>query len=259
VGEPTRRKRRRPRLSDEASAHVRELDISVTPADVRALETLQTGLDTAAERGDYDRVEQLDLEFHRTIYRLAGTPKISWLLGATLRYAPREFFAAVPGLAGGFGPRSPRRPHSPAQPRRRGGSDGDAQARHRRWGAARAAPRPADYRPVTQRARATSSTPSIVAHRRLADPQILRDALSTGAPTVVTEPITLGRTLRRRTGDVLARFDRPGTSNGRRRRSTAASSTSGAPPSASATSPTTSSDHCSTPAGFKPRLHRLLR
>jgi len=66
---------------------VRELDISATPADVRALETLQTGLDTAAERGDYDRVEQLDLEFHRPIYRLAGTPKISWLLGATLRNA----------------------------------------------------------------------------------------------------------------------------------------------------------------------------
>jgi len=68
-----------------------------TPADVRALENLQTGLDAAAERGDYDRVEQLNFEFHRTIYRLARAPKISWLLGATLRYAPREFFAAVPG------------------------------------------------------------------------------------------------------------------------------------------------------------------
>ena len=174
VGEPTRRKRRRPRLSDEAAAHVRELIISgqlsagefirpetvaqeldisatparegllalqsegflkveprrgflvsplsaqdirdtfqaqallagelaaraalvATPADVRALENLQTDLDAAAERRDYDRVEQLNFEFHRTIYRLARAPKISWLLGATLRYAPREFFAAVPG------------------------------------------------------------------------------------------------------------------------------------------------------------------
>lgn len=68
-----------------------------TPVDVQALETLQTGLDAAAERGDYDRVEQLNFEFHRTIHRLARAPKISWLLGATLRYAPRELFAAAPG------------------------------------------------------------------------------------------------------------------------------------------------------------------
>jgi len=37
-----------------------ELDISATPTDFRALETSQTGLNTAAERADYDRVEQLD-------------------------------------------------------------------------------------------------------------------------------------------------------------------------------------------------------
>ncbi len=152
VGEPTRRKRRRPRLSDGAAAHGREritpgqltagefirretvaqeLDISATPArkgllalqsegvlkvkprrgfvvsplsaqdirdtfaaqallageiaaraavvataaDVRALENLQTGLDAAAERGDYEQVEQLNFEFHRTIYRMPGPPR----------------------------------------------------------------------------------------------------------------------------------------------------------------------------------------
>jgi len=37
-----------------------------TPADVRGLETLQSGLDAAAEGGDYDPVE-LNLEFHRNI------------------------------------------------------------------------------------------------------------------------------------------------------------------------------------------------
>jgi len=40
------------------------------------------------------------------------------------------------------------------------------------------------------------------------------DALSTGVPRPLTELITLGRTLTRRAGDVLAYFDRPGTSNG---------------------------------------------
>ncbi|MDQ2838332.1 MAG: ISL3 family transposase [Actinomycetota bacterium] len=40
------------------------------------------------------------------------------------------------------------------------------------------------------------------------------DAISTGVPTALTEVITLGRTLKRRAADVLAYFERPGTSNG---------------------------------------------
>jgi transposase len=42
----------------------------------------------------------------------------------------------------------------------------------------------------------------------------LIDSLSTGVPKVLTELITLGRTLKKRAADVLAYFDRPGTSNG---------------------------------------------
>ena len=42
----------------------------------------------------------------------------------------------------------------------------------------------------------------------------LIDALSNGVPAQLTELITLGRTLKRRAGDVLAYFTRPGTSNG---------------------------------------------
>jgi transposase len=42
----------------------------------------------------------------------------------------------------------------------------------------------------------------------------LIDSLSHGVPAELTEIITLGRTLKRRAGDVLAYFDRPGTSNG---------------------------------------------
>jgi transposase len=38
--------------------------------------------------------------------------------------------------------------------------------------------------------------------------------ISAAVPAALTELITLGRTLRRRAGDVLAYFDRPGTSNG---------------------------------------------
>jgi transposase len=42
----------------------------------------------------------------------------------------------------------------------------------------------------------------------------LIDALSRGVPAALTELITLGRTLKKRAADVLAYFDRPGTSNG---------------------------------------------
>ena len=42
----------------------------------------------------------------------------------------------------------------------------------------------------------------------------LIDSISSGVPEALTEVITLGRTLKKRAADVLAYFDRPGTSNG---------------------------------------------
>ena len=42
----------------------------------------------------------------------------------------------------------------------------------------------------------------------------LIETLSSGVPAALTEAITLGRTLKKRAADVLAYFDRPGTSNG---------------------------------------------
>ena len=44
--------------------------------------------------------------------------------------------------------------------------------------------------------------------------QQLIDSMSHSVPTLLREVITLGRTLKRRAVDVLAYFDRPGTSNG---------------------------------------------
>ena len=41
----------------------------------------------------------------------------------------------------------------------------------------------------------------------------LIEAVSDGVPTALTELRRLGRTLKQRAGDVLAYFDRPGTSN----------------------------------------------
>ena len=42
----------------------------------------------------------------------------------------------------------------------------------------------------------------------------LIDSISTGVPKALVKVITLGRTLKKRADDVLAYFDRPGTSNG---------------------------------------------
>ncbi len=44
--------------------------------------------------------------------------------------------------------------------------------------------------------------------------QQLIESVSHGVPAALTEIITLGRTLKKRAADVLAYFDRPGTSNG---------------------------------------------
>ncbi|GFG75134.1 ISL3 family transposase [Mycobacterium botniense] len=44
--------------------------------------------------------------------------------------------------------------------------------------------------------------------------QAVIDTLSRGVPKALRELITLGRTLKKRAGDILAYFDRPGTSNG---------------------------------------------
>jgi transposase len=44
--------------------------------------------------------------------------------------------------------------------------------------------------------------------------QRLIDGVAYGAPAALSEVITLGRTLKKRAADVLAYFDRPGTSNG---------------------------------------------
>jgi len=78
-------------------------------------------------------------------------------------------------------------------------------------------------------------------------------SLSRGVPAALTELITLGRTLKKRATDVLAYFDRPGTSNGPTEAINGRlEHTCEDPPSASATSPTTSPDAYSRPAASDP-------
>ena len=46
------------------------------------------------------------------------------------------------------------------------------------------------------------------------DPLPQSDLRRSGVPAALVEVRTLGRTLKKRAGDILAYFDRPGTSNG---------------------------------------------
>ncbi|MFT4127454.1 MAG: GntR family transcriptional regulator [Gordonia sp. (in: high G+C Gram-positive bacteria)] len=77
-------------LTARATARLADDDIAV-------LEQIQAELEAAAERADYDEVERLNHRFHRTIYAAARSPKLSWMLSASLNYAPRRFFATVEG------------------------------------------------------------------------------------------------------------------------------------------------------------------
>ena len=75
---------------------------------------------------------------------------------------------------------------------------------------------------------------------------------STRVPRGLTELITLGRTLKRRAGDILAYFDHPTPATAPPKPSTAASNTYADPHSDSETSPTTSPEHSSKPEDLDP-------
>jgi hypothetical protein len=76
----------------------------------------------------------------------------------------------------------------------------------------------------------------------------LIESVSQSVPSALSEIITLGRTLKKRATDVLAYFERPGTSNGPTEAINGRLEHLPAPPSDSATSPTTSPDPCWQPA-----------
>jgi hypothetical protein len=80
----------------------------------------------------------------------------------------------------------------------------------------------------------------------------LIESLSAGVPRPLVEIAKLGRTLSKRAADLLAYFDRPGTSNGPTEAINGRLETCVAPPSASATSPTTSPDPYSRQADSDP-------
>ena len=68
-----------------------------SPAALAELEQLHFELEGAAERGAHDELEELNFRFHRAVNLLADAPKIAWLLGVAIRYAPVRFYSTIDG------------------------------------------------------------------------------------------------------------------------------------------------------------------
>jgi DNA-binding GntR family transcriptional regulator len=67
------------------------------PDDLAGLERLQIQVETAAERGNLDELEELNWNFHRSINRLAEAPKISLLVGVVVRCVPNRLYTRIEG------------------------------------------------------------------------------------------------------------------------------------------------------------------
>jgi DNA-binding GntR family transcriptional regulator len=68
-----------------------------TPSDISVLQDIQTRLEHAAEDGDLTGVEELNIQFHLTIYRIADAPAIYRLVETAVSRTPRPFYATVGG------------------------------------------------------------------------------------------------------------------------------------------------------------------
>jgi len=67
--------------------------------DIAALRQVYDDTAKASEVGDVELVGRLHHDFHRRINRLAGSQRLAWMLSISTKFAPRTFFASVPGWA----------------------------------------------------------------------------------------------------------------------------------------------------------------
>lgn len=88
-------------LAARAVAHLADSDVDL-------LDEHQQRLDDAVRARDAEVIENIDFEIHRLINRSAQAPKLSWMLGLTLRYVPFGAHAEIPGW-----PEAARNDHVP--------------------------------------------------------------------------------------------------------------------------------------------------
>ncbi len=69
----------------------------VEPAQLESLGNVHKQLIEAAERGEHERLEQLNHEFHRDLYLIAGSERLRWALGTFVKYVPSAFYSQIDG------------------------------------------------------------------------------------------------------------------------------------------------------------------
>jgi DNA-binding GntR family transcriptional regulator len=69
----------------------------IGPADLNELNEVHQAHVEAASAGD--GTESLNHHFHRRINLVADAPRLAWMLSISTKFAPRRFFATVPGWA----------------------------------------------------------------------------------------------------------------------------------------------------------------
>jgi DNA-binding GntR family transcriptional regulator len=69
----------------------------MSEADLRGLTEVHRALRQAAAAGDGEAVENLNHDFHRRINLAADAPRLAWMLSISTKFAPRRFFATIPG------------------------------------------------------------------------------------------------------------------------------------------------------------------
>lgn len=71
--------------------------VRMGPDDLRELTEVHEALRKAAAEGNGGRVESLNHDFHRRINHAADAPRLAWMLSISTKFAPRRFFATIPG------------------------------------------------------------------------------------------------------------------------------------------------------------------
>lgn len=69
----------------------------MSPFVIEQLQAIQQSMKSAARTKDGDNIEELNYQFHRLINMTAASPKLNDILRVLLHYAPRRFFAEIPG------------------------------------------------------------------------------------------------------------------------------------------------------------------
>jgi DNA-binding GntR family transcriptional regulator len=81
-------------IAGELSSRAAKL---ATEDQVETLQALHGELMEAAGRKDHELLERTNHEFHRYVYRMAGSDRLRWALGNFAKYVPRAFYAQIEG------------------------------------------------------------------------------------------------------------------------------------------------------------------